>query len=247
MKTVAIIIFACLFFSDFAKAEPAYTIGVGDYDYFPHHGIKNGEYAGYARDVLDMFAFQCNLKITYIPLPWKRLVVNFLREKKLDFVFPDNPVWDTEAKKNVTVHYSDAVVEYTDGVAVLNENKGKGLGFIKNLGTIRGFTAWDYHEQIDSGQIKLYENKDFMPLMRMIVLNRIQGAYIEKSVMGYYARQMGLENTLNFDESLPHTTDHYYLSTLKHPEIIKKFNAFQLKNATEIRLLKKKHHIYTSR
>jgi len=243
-RTFFCLLIACTFSASPLFAAQEYLIGVGDYEYYPYHSYSDKEgYSGFARELLDTFAQKQNIRFKYKAMPWKR-VVNEYVEAKLDFVFPDNSHWDTDQKKGKKVYYSQPAVQYIDGVMVLPKNKGRGLGKLKTLGTMRGFTAWDYYDQINSGQIELLENSNFIPLLKQVIFKRIDGAYIETSVARYILNEkMKKPNALVFDQDLPHTTDFYYLSTIKHPKIIEKFNVFLSAEKDSIDQLKKKFKV----
>jgi polar amino acid transport system substrate-binding protein len=49
-----------------------------------------GNYAGYARDVLDTFAAQYGHTFSYKPMPVARLWDEYLVQKSVDIKFPDN-------------------------------------------------------------------------------------------------------------------------------------------------------------
>lgn len=224
-------------------ATEEYVVGVGDYDYLPHHGLVDREYTGYAREVLDLFSQTSGYLLTYRPLPWKRVIHEYIRGD-VDFVFPDNPHWDTEAKEGKDVQYSNTVVTYIDGVVVLPENKGKGISHLKILGTVRGFTSLDYYDDIESGQIELSENTNFIPLLQQVLMKRVDGAYIEVSVANYYLREhLKKPGALVFDADLPHTEDSYYLSSIKYPQIIQEFNEFLTAEQDAIETLQKKYKV----
>lgn len=240
MRTFSLICISLVIAFSSLSAKDKYVIGVGNYEYFPFHSIENGEFKGYARDLMDLFSKTENVEIEYKALPWKRLVKLFTTTKKIDAVYPDNPYWDTEEKKGSNVIYSDATNKYQDGVVVRAENKNAGVDHLKVLGTIRGFTAWTYYDQIESGKITLRESGNFTPMLKMLEKKRTDGAYIEYSVAKYHIKQMGLEGKLVFDDSLPSSKGVYQLSSIQHPELIKTFNKFLKKHAKEVKALKNK-------
>lgn len=224
-------------------AEETYVVGVGDYEYLPYHGIEDGEYTGYARELLDRFAQYAGCRLIYRPLAWKRLVLQYI-DGELDLIFPDNPQWSTKTKEGSQVVYSRPVALYTDGVMMLPENLGKGVDHLKRLGTIGGFTVWDYYDEIASGQIELEESSDIVPLLHLVLLNRIDGAYIETSVADYYLREhLQKPDALVFDGDLPHTQDSYYLSSIHSPELIETFNEFLDAEHDAIDMLRQKYQI----
>ncbi|HVI51269.1 MAG TPA: transporter substrate-binding domain-containing protein [Candidatus Sulfotelmatobacter sp.] len=208
-----------------ASAEH-FIIGVEAIDYMPHYGVKpNGEYQGFARALFDAYAADRGHQIEYRPLPVNRLFHELL-EGRLDFKYPDNAFWQTELKTGKTVAYSDPVVNYIDGVLVLPENKGKPVDTIRTLGTVRGFTAFDWLDRLKSGATALEENPSFSGLMFQAMNKRIDGAYANVAVANNTLDGMQKPGALIFDPGLPHTRSSYKLSTLKHPEIIADFNAW---------------------
>lgn len=231
MKMSVIVFFSlslclCLLPFSSVSASEIYTIGVGDYDYYPHHRYANREYTGFAREVLDLFAAKHKMTFLYRALPWKRVVSENVKGG-LDFVFPDNPHWDTDKKNGIKVHYSNPAVQYIDGVMVLPENMDKRVEELKSLGTVMGFTAWIYRDRISSGQIRLDESYHYASLLKMVLLKRIDGAYTEISVAKYVLREdIGKPDALIFNFGLPHTKDFYHLSSIKHPNILKEFDKF---------------------
>ncbi len=244
-KVVSFLLIFWIMSTSSPLASDEYTIGVGDYEYYPYHTYVNGEYTGFEREVLDLFAQKYNLGFKHMPFPWKRLIRAYA-DGKLDFIFPDNPHWDTDKKEGKKVHYSKPIVQYADGVMVLSENKGKGIRFLKRLGTIRGFTPWDYYDQINSGQIQLEENNKFIPLLKQVLSKRIDGAYIDIAVARYNLHEkMKKSGALVFDPDLPHTRDFYHLSSIRHPDIVKKFDNFLDIEKDAINQLKKKYKVGT--
>jgi len=220
-----------------------FIIGVENIKYYPHYSNENGEYSGYARAVLDAFAEKKGYTFIYNLMPVKRLYGEFL-SGKVDFKYPDNPLWMGDAKKGKKIEYSKPVAEYIDGVMVLKENKKKGKSFLKNLGTVRGFTAWKYLDEMKKGKIKFHENSTFEGLLKQVILGRIDGAYINVAVAEYQLNKiLNKKGSLVFDSSLPFEKDNYYLSSIKHSDILEEFNFFLKKEKKLIKSLKKKYGI----
>jgi ABC-type amino acid transport substrate-binding protein len=227
-----------------ATQTKIYKIAVYDYDYYPHHAIINGEYAGFARELLDAFAKSKGYKFEYKPFPVIRLMNEYLTVKSVDLVYPDNAYWDTEIKKGKAVIYSDGVEDYIDGLMVKPELAGKGMANIKNIGTILGFTVWDYKDLIDSGKIKLHENSQLQGLLKMGLTGRIEGVYTNIAVGNYYLNDVLKEKgKLVYDASLPHTQGKYYLSTISQPALIKELNDYLKKEKVFVETLKKKYNV----
>jgi ABC-type amino acid transport substrate-binding protein len=246
MKTVfKSAMIACIMTCAFIPVSSAktYFVGVENLDYYPHYTHQGGQYKGFARDVLDEFAKQKGYVFEYKILPIKRLYNDFV-EGKVDLKYPDCSDWQKDLKKGVSIHYSNAVVDYIDGVMVVTSNKMLGVDKLHVLGTVLGFTPWVYQDAITAGKIKLHENKSFPGLLQQVILKRIDGAFVNIAVANYQLNDvLKKPGLLVFDPNLPHIRGSYYFSTIKHPEVIDEFNSFLNKNKEMINALKKKYNL----
>ncbi len=188
---------------------------------------------------MDAFAKEKGYEFEYQPYPVTQLYAQFV-EQKVDFKIPDNTMWAQDMKKGKSVVYSQSVIGYIDGVSVKKENKGKGLPALKVLGTVRGFTAWDYLGQIKDGKVILLENNDVPSLIEMANLGRVDGVYFNIKVLEN-ALTASMKRTLIFDEGLPHTKSTYHLSTIKYPIIVKEFDEFLKNNPALVNQIKIKY------
>lgn len=244
MKTLHLMLFSVLVGAWAAQTvAQEYTVGVEELDYLPYSTVSEGEYHGFGREVLDKFAEQHNITFRYRPYPVKRLISSYLKGE-LDFKYPDNSFWSQEAKTGLTVHYSEPVVGYTDGVMVVPERLGKGIAEFKILGTLRGFTPWDYLGLIKTQQIKSRELNSLDSLIQMTENQRVDGAYFNIAVARYFlTHTMNKPGALAFDPDLPHTNSTYSLSTLKHKALMDAFNTFLDQESAWISALREKYSI----
>ncbi len=222
---------------------PTFIIGVDDTEYYPMYGYQDGNYVGFARELLDAFASDSGYSFQYRPFPILRLYKEFLVNRTVDFKYPDNTFWKSDLKKGKQIHYSTPVVEYIDGVMVLPENKGRGIGSFKSLGTVLGFTPWEYLEAIQTGKIKEDSTTTYRGIIKKTIAKRIDGAYSCIAVLKYQLENMNMQGALVFDPSLPHTQSSYRLSSIKHPDIIQKFSFWLVKRKAFIDKLKEKYHV----
>lgn len=215
-----------------------YTVGVENIEYYPQYNFVDGEYSGFGRAILDLFAKAKGYTFDYRPLPVARLFATFVAGD-LDLKYPDNAYWSGDLKKAVTVTYSDPVVAYIDGVSVLAPRVGLGVDAVKSLGIVRGFTAWDWLDRIRAGSVQMQENNGFKPLLDQALLGRVDGVYANVAVVNYLLdAKIGRPGALAFDPGLPHTRSHYHLSSIKHPNLIAEFNDWMRANAGEVERLK---------
>jgi polar amino acid transport system substrate-binding protein len=220
-----------------------YSIGVEQLNYIPHYTYNGDQYLGFARELIDNFAKYAKITITYKILPIKKLFSDFVNGD-IDFKYPDSPYWQQNLKKNKKIIYSNSVVKYIDGVLVLPENKNININKLKNLGIVRGFTAWDYLDQIKNNTIKISEHKSLSGLIKMTLKKRIDGLYANVAVAKYQLEQILKQPTgLVFNSSLPHTKSSYFLSTIKHPKMINILNKFLLEKKEKINEIKEKYKI----
>ncbi len=246
MKTASriSILFILLLIPSFLAAQNnRFLIGVEELDYLPFYSAVDKNYTGYARELLDAFAKERGYVFEYKPLPVKRLFDTFLKQQ-VDFKFPDHPNWQADLKKEYQIAYTEPLTAYTDGVMVLPGNKGRGIEHLKKLGTVLGFTAWDYLDYIKKGTIEITENSSFESLLKQVIMGRIDGAYINPEVARYQLEKvMNQPAALVFDPALPHIKGAYLLSTIKHKSILGEFNQFLKEKAGLVDQLRKKHSL----
>lgn len=227
MKLFAILL---LFYYSFSLSanEKVYRLGVENIPYLPFYETVAGEFRGYARELFDAFAEDQKIKFEYVPLPVKRLYKDYLeKESSLDFKFPDNSYWAKDLKGDRKLFYSKGLASFTDGVMLQPKNSGKGKDNLRKLGIVRGFTPWDYLEEINKSLIIKVENNSLESILKLCLLGRVDGVYVNVDVANYILnRKLNSRGKLVFDEKLPFTKASYSFSSLRHKELIKKFNSW---------------------
>ncbi|QDG77519.1 ABC transporter substrate-binding protein [Labrenzia sp. PHM005] len=218
------------------------VVGVEELNYFPHYTMDGGEYGGFGRALFDAWAADRGHTVEYRAFPIKRLFENLV-EGKIDMKYPDNAYWSSDMKDGKSVVYSEKVVEYIDGVSVKPGNVGKGMDSVKKLGTVRGFTAWSWLDVINSGTVKVSENKALEGVIKQTLADRVDAAYANVSVIQYQLDKMGSAKALTFDPDLKHTRDFYYASTTTKPQLISDFNSWMADNAAKVDALKAEYKV----
>ena len=220
-----------------------FIIGVEHLDLYPYAKVENGKYIGYVRELLDAFAKEKGYNFNYLPMHINRLT-NALVEDKLDFKFPDNEYWANHIKKDKKIYYSMGAVDYIDGILVKPKNLGSGLANLKRLGTIEGFTAYEYLDLIASSKVKLFESKELSSLLRATLNEQVDGSYVNIAV-AYQHLEETIQNkgALLFDYGLPYSKSSYKLSSTKHQSIIEEFNDFLWQNHKFVQKLKEKYSL----
>ena len=232
-----------LFFTAAKSYAKHYVVGVEELEYYPIYAQREGEYAGFARELLDGFATSNGHTFEYRHMPIKRLFNDFIAGK-FDFKFPDSSQWQTAMKKGKAITYSDPVLEYIDGVMVATSELGKGKSHLKTLGVPRGFTPWEYLEDAKNKQISITEGNSLKNLVKMAQTKRIDGVYFNIIVAKYFLEHTEFaSNIIVFDKTLPHTRSTYHLSSIKHPNIIQEFNHYLKANVAKVEALKAKYNV----
>lgn len=228
--------------------QKMFVIGVELHEYQPYYGFdpeNPDNYIGYAREFLDAFAQAKGYHFEYKLLPVKRLFSEFFANN-LDFKFPDNPAWSSEERPGKTIHYSDTVCNFIDGLMVSSANQNIALEKLQEIGTVRGFTAWAFYDLITAKKLRMSEAHSLQALLKQVQAGRIDGAYGNITVSRHAFKDAGIkEGELLFAEHLPHHKGSYLLSTMRHPHIIKELNEFLVEKKDMISELRKKYDIMT--
>lgn len=223
------------------EQPPSYRVGVEDVDYYPIFSAVPPDYLyrGYARDLLDLFASHEHIHLTYVPLPVRRLSHEF-RAGRLDLIFPDNPRWEVEEKGQLTIAYSKPLLVFQDAMLVLPQRLGEPLQNYRTLGFIRGFTPWKFQEQVATGQVQIKQSPNPQGLIHMALSGYIDAANMAQQVAHYHLQ--GQPQALVIEPRLlPLQDSHYYLSSIQHPQLIQRFDAFLTRERKAVRALKLKY------
>lgn len=219
-------------------AQRELVVGVEDLEYYPLYAMRDGEYVGAMREIFDAFARAKGYKVTYRPLPIKRLYAE-LTGGGIDLKMPDNPNWGTESKAGLKVVYSKPMVSYIDGVLVRPGSVAKPADQFATLGTVAGFTPYAWLDRVKSGRVALKENPRMELLLRQTVVGHVEGAYVNVAVAHHVVNSiLNMPGALVFNPMLPHSRDHYHLSTITHGDVVAEFDGWMKDNAQLVKDIK---------
>ncbi len=239
---VALLIASVWPLSSRASPSTEYRIGVEQVDYYPIYSAvpPGNEYRGYARDLLDLFAARENLRFTYVALPVRRLSHAYW-SGRVDLAFPDSPRWEV-AHKPAGITYSQPVLQFQDAMLVLPERKGQKRASFRRLGFVRGFTPWKFQGDIAAGRVVIKESPNPEGLIHMAMAGYIDAANMAQQVANFHLKRLGREGGLVIEPSLlPLSDSYYHLSSIRHPELIQRFDAFLQREQGAIQALKAKY------
>lgn len=227
-----------------ASAEPVYTIGVEQAEFLPHYqGDAAGNYHGFARDVFDRFVAHSGVRLTLRVMPAEALLPALL-DGTIDAKYPDSPEWSVQAKGGSSVHYSQPVVDYVDGVMVAPRRAGLGIDALRRLAVVDGWTPRGYEDRIAADQISLVSTGDLPRMVRQALLKDVDGAYYNVVVAAHYLNNVRAKpGALVFDSGLPHSRGTFALSSIHHPALIRRFDQFLEQQRVEIAALKARYQV----
>lgn len=221
----------------------AYVIGVENLYYLPAYAVEDGAYIGYARDLLDAFAADTGLTLTYEALPVPRLYAS-LAAGVIDLKFPDSPHWNPDFRAGRDLTYSAPVADYRDATIVPVARAATRAEDVRTLGTVTGFTPYPWLDRITAGTVAVTENTDFRALVRQVLAGRVDAAYANIAVVNRVLDQdFGQPGALVAAPDLPDDAGAYRLSTIDHPEVVARLDAWMQANAAIIAEMKARHAV----
>ncbi|MDC2888064.1 hypothetical protein [Psychrosphaera algicola] len=221
-----------------------FVIGVEDIAYYPLFDFqKDGD--SYTKALFTEFGKQSGHTFTYLPLPIKRFN-KWLIEDNIDFKYPDNERWNPSGQQVDSFIYSDSTIRLVAGtLTAVDRNLTE--KDVKVLGTLLGFYPTQWIEQIKSKQVQLYENSSTLMLLQQVLRGQVDGIDLEPSVVQYHLKKLGKPGALVVNKNLTYEVYDFYLSTIKHQDIIVEFNQFLKDNQPLLAELRRKFEIVDHR
>jgi hypothetical protein len=221
-------------FAQEEQVKKIFIVGVQSNNEFPLYNFdpKIG-FEGVFKKFFDNFAKEEGIEFIYKTLPKNQMLKAFLNGD-VDFKFPDNPFWSSAIKRSKEVVYSNPVYYYVEGIFTKKEQKFEGLDKVKSLGVVGEIVPWSLHHDVEARKIKITKSNSCKLLIKELMDGDIEGAYCNYHVANYYIEKFGLEDKIAFSENLPNVNDYYYLATIKHPEIVERFNNWVERNRFDI-------------
>ncbi|BBP84202.1 hypothetical protein PHLH8_38440 [Pseudomonas sp. Pc102] len=222
----------------------SYVVGVERLSFQPHYWVdEQGEYRGFAREVLDLFAQAEHIELSYRALPVTELAGRLVKGE-VDLKYPDSPEWADEVKAGKPMAYSAPVVGYVDGVLVDPKRVGQGIDGLRRLALVQGWTPRGYQSRIDEGKVQPVQGSDLRQMIRQALKKQADGAYFNVVVATYYLDNIRARpGALVFDPSLPHTRGTFHLSSSRHPELVQRFDRFLVSHKAEVDALKARYRV----
>ena len=90
-------------------------------------------------------------------------------------------------------------------------------------------------------EFKTIKTKKVEQLIHMLVSERVQGVYFNKNVAQNLITKMYPKKSLVRHSQYPPFQYAYHLSSIKHPKLIEKFNAFLISHAKELDIIRSRY------
>ena len=129
------------------------------------------------------------------------------------------------------------------GSYVLASNKDFKRDDVKKLGTIYGFDSTLWLDKVASGELKIIEENSPFSIIKHILHGNVDATNIDANVIRHNLELLEKPKAIVLNTNIKHEVYSYHLSSIKHPQIIKKFNDFLQNNPTLLQQLKKKYGI----
>ena len=218
------------------------VIGVEDLSYFPYFDYNHSE-TSLSKTILDKFAADNGYTISYVALPIKQFS-KWLYENDIDFKYPDNKRWHgIKENEHSAEYYSDAIFYLRAGTVVLKENQDQPKSFYKNLGMISGFDPTLWKQEIAKGEVSILDDSSTKVLIKHLVTGLVDGVDIDLAVAQNYLEDLGIDKQITYSKALQQDVFSHQLSTIKYPDIIKKFNQWLSENVSYIKAAQNKFHV----
>lgn len=225
----------------YADDTLVYRIGVENTDYYPHFSFNDNRDT-FTREIFEVFFHAQQAKVVFVTLPLKRFNQWYLKDN-IDFKYPDNRDWRQDEATKLPITYSTRVVQLMAGTSVPAKKLGIERQQIKRLGTILGFYPTLWIDRVRSGKTVIIDDPNVLSVIKMSLGGLVDGTNLEYSVINHHLQKLGRPKALLMDKHLPHILFGFHFSTIRHPEMIEKFNHFYENNRLLIEKLKVKYQI----
>jgi ABC-type amino acid transport substrate-binding protein len=220
-KIVALLGIGIRFDPAFAKEE--IDLFVEDNSVPPIYFNQQGQFAGSARELLDMFARTQAIAFHYRLLPPKRLRnLSQRNDRSVQCFFPDNPAWSHTPPSPPDLAYSKPVFFVTEGLYVLPTDWNRSRWRPQVIGVVNGWTPVPLLADIRHNKYQVVYAQSLENLFAMLTRHRVDAVYANSAVTG---------SQFVLDIRLPHFRTDYRLSCRNGHSVLDRFNRFMRQNS----------------
>lgn len=230
-----LLIFLCSLFLPFSVfATENLIVGVPETDAYPLFRAKNGDYQGFCREALDLFAKEYGYSFTYSALPIKRLFL-YLGNGKVSIKFPDDPLLQPEGKLGKGIYYSKPLITVYQGLLILKTHTGS----IKSVSLVNG---WVVNDTTLPSTVQRLGVPSLESAIMTAFRKHTDGFWANLTVARYTLKQMGKEELFRVNTDVATMPFQYSLSS-KDRKLVSNFDDFIVKYNNKIESLKVKYSL----
>ncbi|MDO6566448.1 hypothetical protein Q4561_05215 [Alteromonas sp. 1_MG-2023] len=218
---------SCLFLYLFVNVVQAeqYVVGAQNIEYFPHYDFTSKVDKGVGWAILEAFSDASGHEFVYLDMPVRRLQIE-LNKGNVDFVYPDNPRWNSKGTTLGEKTFSNPVAYTLSGTLVRSEDIGKGIDFVKKLAIPQGFTPVKWQNRLDANLLTLVPLEKTYNAISLLQQKEVDAVDLEYHVGKYFTQSYPQLGPFSVDVTLPFIDVPFLLSTLRHPDVIEELNLF---------------------
>lgn len=200
-----------------------YTVAFPDTKFYPQYEFIDGKMKGLLPDVLRKFAKDSKLSFKMKAYPIKRYVQLF-DQGEVDFILPDNPLWISKDLLK-PVKYSKMIMS---SPVRFYEKRGRSIESVeglKSVATISGYVITPLDDKINNAKVRVLYAKKNKALIQMLLNERAELIFFHSHILKQMIKERKeLGDKLIANKKLSGVKYNYHFSTIKHREIIDKFD-----------------------
>lgn len=226
------LILSFLVLCSFSTLADSLTFGVEALDYEPFYTGKGRVYNGMSQEIIDAFAKDKKHTILYNTVKIDQLYEKFL-SKQVDYKYPDNPIWNKEAKTGKAIFYTAPIISTQMGLNVIADKKD-----IKKVGIVSGFTPWIILDDVKSGKLELVEKTSMQQLVSMASKGEVDAIYGSVDVVNFHAN--AINKKFSISSNFKTDTDVFHISGYNE-KIINEISDWLKANTSKVTEIKNKY------
>ncbi|WP_339722631.1 transporter substrate-binding domain-containing protein [uncultured Paraglaciecola sp.] len=220
------LIFALFCFWQLPVAAEKYIVASQHFNYYPHYNFLSETDKGFIWAVLQEFSKFSGHQFTYQTLPVLRLQRE-LEKGSIDFVYPDNPLFNHDQTFAKGKYYSDTIARTLGGTMVKSSSLGENINTIKRLAIPLGFTPQlEWATLVEKKKIKLIPVATPLAELQLLAIGRVDAVEVDYFVSQYQLQNNPEFKQFKFDPSLPKSEVEFKLSTINKTWLIDEINHF---------------------
>ncbi|MDX1453424.1 MAG: hypothetical protein R3183_12770 [Oleiphilaceae bacterium] len=220
-----------------AGLRAEYLVAFPEGNYYPHYDSTRGEMKGFLPSLLNRFEQDSAITFSLRGMPIKRYQ-SLIATGEVDFIMPSNPAWsDTESGPLV---FSGVVMISRSGFVRRSSQLGKPIELVA---TVTGYRLPDINPQYLFAQPKVVYTVDTFASLNMLRAGRVDAVYAHLDFVRQWVRSHHNVEAIYLDADAGFDNFSYHLATLKHTQVIRRFDQWMQQNRPTILQLMREYSV----